>query len=91
METNNQNACNVKLIYSVDLRFSGLTAADMKGATTALHDVQTDMLKMISDKTILIGHSLESDFVALKVSLIIICYPLYLQNNITEMTKNTNS
>ncbi|XP_059167070.1 RNA exonuclease 1 homolog [Physella acuta] len=54
-------------IIDYNTRFSGLTAADMTGATTALHDVQADMLTMISDKTILIGHSLESDFVALKL------------------------
>ncbi len=51
-------------------RFSGLTAENMEGVTTTLRDVQAMLLSMISDKTILIGHSLESDLVALKVSTI---------------------
>ena len=48
-------------------RFSGLTEEDMKDVTTTLEDVQEKLLDMFSDKTILIGHSLESDLIALKV------------------------
>nr|KAG5701566.1 hypothetical protein BaRGS_024816 [Batillaria attramentaria] len=47
--------------------FSGLTAADLKDVTTTGTDVQAILLSMFSDKTILIGHSLESDLFALKL------------------------
>ena len=56
---------NHDFIFS--FRFSGITAADMKGVSTDIRGVQAVMLSMISDKTILMGHSLESDLVALKV------------------------
>ena len=51
----------------MSFRFSGLTTDNMKGATTTLRDVQAKLMKMFTDKTILIGHSLESDLLALKV------------------------
>jgi len=50
-------------------RFSGLTEKDLAGVETTLRDVQAVLLSLFTDKTILIGHSLESDFVALKVGL----------------------
>ncbi len=48
-------------------RFSGLSASDLDGVTTTLRDAQAVLLSMFSSKTILIGHSLESDLKALKV------------------------
>lgn len=39
----------------------------MKSVTTSLQNVQATLLSMFSSKTILIGHSLESDFKALKL------------------------
>ena len=39
----------------------------MKHVHTTLKDVQEELLGMFSDKTILVGHSLESDLIALKV------------------------
>ena len=51
-------------------RFSGISASDLDGVTTNIRDVQAVLLSMFSAKTILIGHSLESDLKALKVSLI---------------------
>ncbi len=48
-------------------RFSGLTEKDMKHVTTTLKDVQAALLDIFSNKTILLGHSLESDLIALKV------------------------
>lgn len=39
----------------------------MKDVTTTIFDVQATLLTMFSDKTILVGHSLESDFKALKL------------------------
>ena len=40
----------------------------MEGVTVTIRDVQAVLLNMFSNKTILIGHSLESDFKALKVN-----------------------
>ena len=40
----------------------------MEGVTVTIRDVQAVLLNMFSNKTILIGHSLESDFKALKVT-----------------------
>jgi len=39
----------------------------MKDVTTNILDVQATLLTMFSDKTILVGHSLESDFKALRL------------------------
>jgi RNA exonuclease 1 len=39
----------------------------MIGVQTSIYDVQATLLSFIHDRTILIGHSLDSDFKALKV------------------------
>ncbi|XP_046427019.1 RNA exonuclease 1 homolog [Neodiprion fabricii] len=54
-------------VIDYNTRFSGITEQHMEGVTTSLLDVQATLLTMFSDKTILIGHSLESDFKALKL------------------------
>ncbi|XP_014219554.1 RNA exonuclease 1 homolog isoform X2 [Copidosoma floridanum] len=54
-------------IIDHNTRFSGISESDMKDVTTTLLDVQASLLTMFSSKTILIGHSLESDFKALKL------------------------
>lgn len=48
-------------------RFSGLTADNFKNVDTSLKDVQAILLDMFQEDTVLIGHSLNSDLVALKV------------------------
>ncbi|XP_060072310.1 RNA exonuclease 1 homolog [Ylistrum balloti] len=48
-------------------RFSGLTEEDLKDVTTTLRDVQAVLLSLFSDRTIVMGHSLESDFSAVKL------------------------
>ena len=40
---------------------------DLKGVKTTLKDVQAVLLNKFSSDTILLGHSLESDLVALRV------------------------
>jgi len=52
---------------SVMFRFSGVTQDDLENTTITLRDVQAVLLSMFSAKSILIGHSLESDLFALKV------------------------
>lgn len=60
--------CQIILISCVTHRFSGVTAEDLESAAITLRDVQAVLLSMFSAESILIGHSLESDLLALKVS-----------------------
>lgn len=45
-----------------------MTEADLADTNISLRDVQAVLLSMFNANTILIGHSLESDLLALKVS-----------------------
>lgn len=53
-------------IVDYNTMFSGVTEADLVNTKVRLCDVQTVLLSMFSTETILIGHSLESDLLALK-------------------------
>ena len=55
------------MVCSTVHRFSGLTEQDFKGVQSTLRDVQAVLLSLFSQHTILIGHSLESDLLALKL------------------------
>lgn len=49
-------------------RYSGITAAKLEPVTTTLRDVQSRILKLLHPRTILIGHSLNSDLDALRLT-----------------------
>nr|XP_045011467.1 RNA exonuclease 1 homolog [Jaculus jaculus] len=54
-------------IVDYNTKFSGVTEADLALTETRLRDVQAALLSLFSADTILIGHSLESDLLALKL------------------------
>ncbi|CAG2100667.1 unnamed protein product [Medioppia subpectinata] len=54
-------------ILDYNSKFSGIKEADLKRVTTTLSDVQNKLQSLFNDKTILIGHSLDSDLKALKL------------------------
>ncbi|KAI0270407.1 ribonuclease H-like protein [Gloeopeniophorella convolvens] len=49
-------------------QFSGITAEALEGVTTTLADVQARLQQLLTSHTILLGHSLESDLRALRLS-----------------------
>ncbi|KAL9021910.1 MAG: hypothetical protein Q9185_000924 [Variospora sp. 1 TL-2023] len=48
--------------------FSGITAEKLDPVTTTVADVQKRLLDMLTPRTILVGHSLDSDLAALKLT-----------------------
>ncbi|KAF7232801.1 hypothetical protein EG68_06244 [Paragonimus skrjabini miyazakii] len=54
-------------IIDCNTRFSGLTREDLEQSDTRITDIQAKLLHLFDSDTILIGHSLESDLVALKL------------------------
>lgn len=54
-------------IMDYNSKFSGINEGDLDEVTTRIDDVQADLLNMFSSKTILVGHSLNSDMKALKI------------------------
>lgn len=48
-------------------RYSGISEKTLQNVTRTLRDVQAVLLSMFNSKSILVGHSLESDFKALKL------------------------
>ncbi|KIX01577.1 uncharacterized protein Z518_09303 [Rhinocladiella mackenziei CBS 650.93] len=49
-------------------QYSGVTEELLKTITTTLEDIQSELLSMLGPDTILLGHSLESDLNALKLT-----------------------
>ncbi|XP_059051972.1 RNA exonuclease 1 homolog [Achroia grisella] len=54
-------------IVDYNTRYSGITEEQMLEVKTTLLEVQATLLTMFNSQTILVGHSLESDFKALKL------------------------
>ena len=52
-------------ITDYNTQHSGITAEQMSGVRTTLRDCQAALLRLISEETLLIGHSLENDLNAL--------------------------
>lgn len=56
-------------VVDYNTRFSGITAKEInkRGASKVLKDVQNDLMGFINADTILIGHGVENDLIALKM------------------------
>ena len=55
-------------ILNGEFFLDSVTQESLYGVTTTIHEVQAVLLSMIHKDTILVGHSLESDLKATKVS-----------------------
>lgn len=54
-------------ILDYNTRWSGLTESSLRNCHKNLQQVQSELLRLVNRETILIGHSLDSDFKALKL------------------------
>lgn len=54
-------------IIDYNTKFSGIKDGDLDNVDVSLEDVQRNLLTLINGRSILIGHSLESDLKSLKI------------------------
>jgi RNA exonuclease 1 len=56
-------------VLDYNTRWSGINEHQLRDCNIRIEDVQRRLLKLFNNKSILIGHSLESDLKALKVKI----------------------
>ena len=56
------------LVSDYFTQYSGITPAHLCAATSTLQEIQTELLTLLTPTTILLGHSLDSDLKALKLT-----------------------